>query len=69
MENPILCSHCQTPAVAEIDGDYVCTGCLMSIVMCLDEALPITPVNTAIVTTPSVSDAVLQLKHVYQNPG
>jgi hypothetical protein len=69
METAILCGHCQTPAVAEIDGDYLCAGCLMSILLCLEESIPITPLNVSEHEAVTISEHIQNLKHIYQVVG
>lgn len=45
MSNKIPCAHCGTNAVAELYGEYLCPGCLMSIVVCEDEAIPVREID------------------------
>jgi hypothetical protein len=66
MEGEMLCGHCQTPAVAELDGDLLCAGCLMNILMCLEEPLPIKPLPGSDGGV-SVKGVPLDLKHIYQD--
>ena len=63
MTSFIVCGHCDTPAVAELDGDFLCAGCLMNIVMCLEEAPSIRPLHQDVPI--DVPDSV-DLTHVYQ---
>ena len=32
-EEPLLCSRCATEARAELEDEYLCTGCLMATLM------------------------------------
>jgi hypothetical protein len=66
MDDTIMCGHCETPAVAKIDADYLCAGCLMSILLCLEDTVSITPVNIAHQAAIQDADGVLSLKHIYQ---
>lgn len=64
MDSVIVCGHCGTPAVAELDGDFLCAGCLMNIVMCLEEAPNIRPLNKN--TAVSSSGNIVDLEYIYQ---
>lgn len=64
MTSAIVCGHCETPAVAELDGDFLCAGCLMNIVMCLEEAPNIRPLNQNIPI--ASSEKKVDLGHIYQ---
>ena len=69
MVERIPCSHCQTPAIAEIDGDYVCAGCLMSILMCLEETLPVHPLDVSLADTKQETDGRDTLNRIYSELG
>jgi hypothetical protein len=37
----VLCSRCSTVAVAALEGDHLCAGCLMRLLMSADEPLSV----------------------------
>ncbi len=62
MGTTVLCGHCETPAIAELDGDYLCAGCLMNIMMCIDEPLNVRPLKGCVDGV--VPEASVALKQV-----
>jgi len=40
------CINCATPAVAVVDGEFLCVGCLLSLVLSSDDALLIERVES-----------------------